>query len=46
MPQTLEKYCEEAAAELAGYDVVITTYTLIRRSTWPLRCPLENGRAG
>ena len=33
---TLEKIAKKPAAELAGYDVVITTYTLIRRSAWPL----------
>lgn len=32
---TLEKVAKKPATELAGYDVVITTYTLIRRSTWP-----------
>jgi len=35
-PATLEKIAKKPATELAGYDVVITTYTLIRRSTWPL----------
>ncbi len=32
---TLDKIAKKPATELAGYDVVITTYTLIRRSTWP-----------
>ena len=32
---TLEKVAKKPATELAGYDVVVTTYTLIRRSTWP-----------
>ncbi len=32
---TLDKIAKTPATELAGYDVVITTYTLIRRSTWP-----------
>ncbi len=32
---TLEKVAAKPAKELAGYDVVVTTYTLIRRSTWP-----------
>jgi hypothetical protein len=35
-PATLEKIAKKPGAELSGYDVVITTYTLIRRSTWPL----------
>ena len=34
--ETLEKVAGRPAAELAGYDVVITTYTLIRRSAWPV----------
>ena len=32
---TLDKVAKKPATELAGYDVVVTTYTLIRRSTWP-----------
>ncbi len=32
---TLDKVARKPATELFGYDVVITTYTLIRRSTWP-----------
>lgn len=33
---TLDRIAKNPATELAGYDVVITTYTLVRRSTWPL----------
>jgi len=33
--ETLDKIAKKPAAELAEYDVVVTTYTLIRRSTWP-----------
>ncbi len=33
---TLDQIARNPAAGLAGYDVVITTYTLIRRSTWPM----------
>ncbi len=32
---TLEKIAKKPATELAAYDIVVTTYTLIRRSTWP-----------
>jgi len=32
---TLEKIAKKPAKELAGFDVVVTTYTLIRRSSWP-----------
>lgn len=33
---TLDRVSRKPATELARYDVVITTYTLIRRATWPL----------
>ena len=33
--ETLERVAKKPATELAGFDVVVTTYTLIRRSTWP-----------
>lgn len=33
---TLDRIAKDPSRELTGYDVVITTYTLIRRSTWPL----------
>ncbi|HQX51153.1 MAG TPA: DEAD/DEAH box helicase [Planctomycetaceae bacterium] len=32
---TLDRIAKQPATELAAYDVVVTTYTLIRRSTWP-----------
>ncbi len=33
--ETLDRIAKEPAAELAGFDIVVTTYTLIRRSAWP-----------
>ncbi len=32
---TLERIARGPATELSEFDVVVTTYTLIRRSTWP-----------
>ena len=32
---TLDKVADSPAKSLAGFDIVVTTYTLIRRSTWP-----------
>ena len=32
---TLEKVAKKPTTELARFDVVVTTYTLIRRATWP-----------
>jgi len=32
---TLDKVAKSPAKVLAGFDIVVTTYTLIRRSTWP-----------
>lgn len=32
---TLDKVAESPARSLAGFDIVVTTYTLVRRSTWP-----------
>lgn len=32
---TLEKVAKKPTTELAGFDVVVTTYTLLRRATWP-----------
>ncbi len=32
---TLDRIAKHPAKELAAFDVVVTTYTLIRRSTWP-----------
>ncbi len=33
--ETLDRIAKKPVTELSGFDVVVTTYTLIRRATWP-----------